>query len=264
MEGARRFYSVDKAIEFGKSVKGRINNVGDQYEIRWTVKPSDKLNKIADFISERFNDNIQMFYTRNTVDVDDEMTRIYDEDGIAIYYCVTINYIEIVGLTEVEFTNLCVIVDHRLKERKEKEENIVKVNNNDNTKENSVKDTGVIKYPDLFPYKRKIEKAISPIINEAYDEGFRDGCIETEKIYKEDNNRKELKIFADGFSEGLTAMWEMCKTLVMNMTMDQMIEAFGKDFTMESVFDLEPKVIIEKLAKYHDDEDDNGEDLFEF
>ena len=270
MKGIKIFYDINKAIKFNKIVEGEVHYIRNSetekeyWKVCWEVECTDKITETADFISDKFNDDIQMIYRGNTDG--DWRTRIYcNEKGVTIYYCEMKKYIEVFGLTEVEFANLCAIIDRRLKERKDKAmAETVNENNNDARIKEIINKTDAIKFPNLIPYETRAAKAISPIINIVYDEGFRDGYADAKKEYKEDNNRKELKIFADGFSEGLAAMWGICKFIVLNMTMDQMIEAFGKNFTMESVFDLEPKIIMEKISKYYDGEDDNEEDLLEF
>lgn len=59
------------------------------------------MEKLINFLKEKFPSGIQMFDTRNIVG--DYMITIYDEDGIVVDYCRGYNYIEIFGLTEGQF-----------------------------------------------------------------------------------------------------------------------------------------------------------------
>lgn len=59
------------------------------------------MEKLIEFLKDRFPNGIQMFDTRNIVG--DSMVTIYDEDGITVDYCHDYSYIEIFGLTDEEF-----------------------------------------------------------------------------------------------------------------------------------------------------------------
>ena len=61
----------------------------------------DKLEKLVNFLKEKFPDGIQMFDTRNWVG--DEMTTIYEDSDITVDYAVDYGYIEIFGLTDDSF-----------------------------------------------------------------------------------------------------------------------------------------------------------------
>ena len=63
----------------------------------------NKINKLKRFLQENYP-NIQAFDTRNIVG--DSMETVYDEDGIIVDYCPDYEYIEIFGLTDVEFEDL--------------------------------------------------------------------------------------------------------------------------------------------------------------
>ena len=63
----------------------------------------NKIDKLKIFLQENYP-NEQAFNTRNTVG--DSMATVYNEDGIIVDYCYEYEYIEIFGLTDVEFENL--------------------------------------------------------------------------------------------------------------------------------------------------------------
>ena len=63
----------------------------------------NKIDKLKIFLQENYP-NEQAFNTRNIVN--DSMETVYDEDGITVDYCYGYEYIEIFGLTDVEFENL--------------------------------------------------------------------------------------------------------------------------------------------------------------
>lgn len=63
----------------------------------------NKIDKLKIFLQENYP-NEQAFNTRNTVG--DSMAIVYNEDGIIVDYCYEYEYIEIFGLTDVEFENL--------------------------------------------------------------------------------------------------------------------------------------------------------------
>ena len=63
----------------------------------------DKIDKLKIFLQENYP-NEQAFNTRNLIG--DNMRTVYDEDGIIVDYCYEYEYIEIFGLTDVEFENL--------------------------------------------------------------------------------------------------------------------------------------------------------------
>lgn len=63
----------------------------------------NKIDKLKKFLQENYP-NEQAFNTRNFLG--DNMETVYDEDGIVVDYCYDYEYIEIFGLTDVEFENL--------------------------------------------------------------------------------------------------------------------------------------------------------------
>lgn len=63
----------------------------------------NKIDKLKIFLQENYP-NEQAFNTRNWIG--DNMGTVYDEDGIIVDYCYEYEYIEIFGLTDVEFENL--------------------------------------------------------------------------------------------------------------------------------------------------------------
>lgn len=63
----------------------------------------NKIHKLKIFLQENYP-NEQAFNTRNTVG--DSMATVYDEDGIIVDYCYYYEYIEIFGLTDLEFEDL--------------------------------------------------------------------------------------------------------------------------------------------------------------
>lgn len=62
------------------------------------------MEKLIEFLKNRFPNGIQMFDTRNLVG--DLMETIYDEDGIVVDYCYYCEYIEVFGLIDEEFERL--------------------------------------------------------------------------------------------------------------------------------------------------------------
>ena len=63
----------------------------------------NKIDKLKIFLQENYP-NEQAFNTRNTAY--DSMETVYNEDGIMVDYCYYYEYIEIFGLTDVEFEDL--------------------------------------------------------------------------------------------------------------------------------------------------------------
>lgn len=63
----------------------------------------NKIDKLKIFLQENYP-NEQAFNTRNWIG--DNMETVYDEDGIIVDYCYGYEYIEIFGLTDVEFEDL--------------------------------------------------------------------------------------------------------------------------------------------------------------
>lgn len=61
----------------------------------------EKFLKINNFLKEKFEEKKQAFNTRNIMG--DYMYTIYDEDGVQIDYAPDYDYIEIFGLTDVEW-----------------------------------------------------------------------------------------------------------------------------------------------------------------
>lgn len=59
------------------------------------------MEKLIEFLKDRFPKGIQMFDSRNIVG--DSMVTIYDADGIIVDYCYGYDYIEIFGLTDEQF-----------------------------------------------------------------------------------------------------------------------------------------------------------------
>jgi hypothetical protein len=62
-----------------------------------------KIDKLKRFLQKNYP-NEQAFNTRNIIG--DIMETVYDEDGIIVDYCYGYEYIEIFGLTDVEFEDL--------------------------------------------------------------------------------------------------------------------------------------------------------------
>lgn len=62
-----------------------------------------KIDKLKRFLQKNYP-NEQAFNTRNIIG--DIMETVYDEDGIIVDYCYDYEYIEIFGLTDVEFEDL--------------------------------------------------------------------------------------------------------------------------------------------------------------
>lgn len=65
---------------------------------------TERLKKLIDFLNKAFPEKEQTFFTRNFVG--DEMTTIYDHDGITVDLCCYWGYIEVFGLTDEEISAL--------------------------------------------------------------------------------------------------------------------------------------------------------------
>lgn len=65
----------------------------------------DRISKAVYFLKNEFPKGIQVFNSRNIVG--DIMTNIYDDDGISIDYCYSYDYIEVFGVTGVEYKYIC-------------------------------------------------------------------------------------------------------------------------------------------------------------
>lgn len=63
----------------------------------------DRLEKLKRFLQKKFP-NIQAFNCKGCLG--DKMKKVYDKDGITVYYCYSNYYIEISGLTNEEFEDL--------------------------------------------------------------------------------------------------------------------------------------------------------------
>ena len=61
---------------------------------------AERLKKLIDFLNKAFPKKGQTFFSRNLVG--DEMTEIYDYDGITVDLCHSLGYIEVFGLTYEE------------------------------------------------------------------------------------------------------------------------------------------------------------------
>lgn len=57
---------------------------------------TERLQKLIDFLNKAFPDKEQTFFSRNLVG--DNMTEIYDHDGILVDLCCYWGYIEVFGL----------------------------------------------------------------------------------------------------------------------------------------------------------------------
>ena len=68
--------------------------------MRW-----NKLNKLIEFLKDRFPDGVQAFDTRNIAG--DSMVTIYYDGEIVVDYCPYYEYIEIFGLTKEHFEEVC-------------------------------------------------------------------------------------------------------------------------------------------------------------
>ena len=67
------------------------------------------MRNLINFLAINFANGIQMFNSRNLVG--DEMTTIYDKDGITVDICYDWGYIEIFGLTDEEFETVANLYD---------------------------------------------------------------------------------------------------------------------------------------------------------
>ena len=63
------------------------------------------MNKLIEFLKDRFPDGVQAFDTRNIVG--DRMVTIYYDGEIVVDYCPYYEYIEILGLTKEQFEKVC-------------------------------------------------------------------------------------------------------------------------------------------------------------
>ena len=68
--------------------------------MRW-----NKLNKLIEFLKDRFPDGVQAFDTESIVG--DRMVTIYYDGEIVVGYCPYYEYIEILGLTKEQFEKVC-------------------------------------------------------------------------------------------------------------------------------------------------------------
>jgi hypothetical protein len=68
--------------------------------VRW-----NKLNKLIEFLKDRFPDGVQAFDTKSIVG--DRMVTIYYDGEIVVGYCPYYEYIEILGLTKEQFEKVC-------------------------------------------------------------------------------------------------------------------------------------------------------------
>lgn len=68
--------------------------------MRW-----NKLNKLIEFLKDRFSDGVQAFDTRNIAG--DSMVTIYYDGEVVVDYCPYYEYIEIFGLTKEQFEIVC-------------------------------------------------------------------------------------------------------------------------------------------------------------
>lgn len=68
--------------------------------MRW-----NKLNKLIEFLKDRFPDGVQAFDTRNIAG--DSMVTIYYDGEIMVNYCPSYEYIKIFGLTKEQFEIVC-------------------------------------------------------------------------------------------------------------------------------------------------------------
>ena len=74
-----------------------------------------KLEKAKEIIKEHIEDaHCGIFNTINTAG--DQMTRIYDDDGLQIYICYYWEYYEVFGLTVAEFEELEAYYEQLLEE----------------------------------------------------------------------------------------------------------------------------------------------------
>lgn len=64
----------------------------------------DRVSKIREFIKNNNLINYQTFNTRNIFN--DPCIRVYNEDGVQIFFCSYYNYIEIIGLSDAEYNSL--------------------------------------------------------------------------------------------------------------------------------------------------------------
>lgn len=65
---------------------------------------TERVEKIVEFLKDRFPETIQMFNCRNTGG--DFLFPIYEADNVTIEYCPSWMYIEIFGLTNEEFNSI--------------------------------------------------------------------------------------------------------------------------------------------------------------
>lgn len=63
------------------------------------------MNKLIEFLKDRFPDGVQDFDTRNIAG--DSMVTIYYDGEIVVDYCPYYEYIEIFGLTKEQFEIVC-------------------------------------------------------------------------------------------------------------------------------------------------------------
>lgn len=63
------------------------------------------MNKLIEFLKDRFPDGVQAFDTKNIVG--DRMVTIYYDGEIVVGYCPYYEYIEILGLTKEQFEKVC-------------------------------------------------------------------------------------------------------------------------------------------------------------
>lgn len=63
------------------------------------------MNKLIEFLKDRFPDGVQAFDTKSIVG--DRMVTIYYDGKIVVGYCPYYEYIEILGLTKEQFEKVC-------------------------------------------------------------------------------------------------------------------------------------------------------------
>lgn len=70
---------------------------------------SEKIAEIRELIIRDHLEGMQTFKTKNIVG--DEMTQLYNKNGVTIEICIGCDYLEIIGLTEEEYQQIADLID---------------------------------------------------------------------------------------------------------------------------------------------------------
>jgi hypothetical protein len=202
----------------------------------------DKIDKLKIFLQENYP-NEQAFNTRNLIG--DNMRTVYDEDGIIVDYCYEYEYIEIFGLTDVEFENL--IDDYGM----------LKNFNDEMMEENSIKNerSSIEEAIKIMEHwieyeknnKEKINRADELInIQETILSDYKKALKENEELKQDRNNNYQIIALAQnealGYMQGYEDGKKLKRSAVANIVENQQYYIFNKQIEHY-------KEYIEKLLK---------------